>query len=128
MKSHLCKRSLIGFATIALAATSGAFLTACSKASGNNEPLSASLGLDKRPPLPSPPGSYRKCFRKPMALPKSPKADDKVLSAVSWGNEKQICGENLLQWYDGLQQAEGGHPAPPPAVQPPARPQPKPRS
>lgn len=59
-----------------------------------------------------------------MSNPKKPTADEKVLSAVSWGAKKQICGEKILDWYAGLQAADGGKAAPTPAPQPEPRKQP----
>lgn len=58
-----------------------------------------------------------------MAAPKRPTADEKVLSAISWGHEKQICGESFLEWYNGLKAANEGKapPPPPPEKKPPVK-------
>lgn len=61
----------------------------------------------KSPELPDPPPQLKNCIKKGLPKPKTPPqtADDKVLNAMSWGHEKQICGENLLKWYDGVKAA-----------------------
>ena len=133
IRSLRCKTSWSACAKVLLAVTSAAFLTACSGAFGSPAPtLSATLGLEKKQPLPDPPPTYKTCFREPLAEPKKATADEKVLGLKSWGAKKQLCGENMLLWYEGLQKAEATG-APPPATQPAptkaaaAAKQPKPR-
>lgn len=68
----------------------------------------ASLVPTRNPELPEAPPQLRHCIKKGLPKPKKekpPSADDKVLNAMSWGQEKQICGENLLDWYDGVKRA-----------------------
>lgn len=67
----------------------------------------ASLVPSAKPQLPEPPPHLEKCIRKGLPPLKSqkPTADDKVITSMAWGHEKQICGENLLKWYDGVKRA-----------------------
>lgn len=59
----------------------------------------------RNPELPDPPPQLRDCIKKGLPTARTKSADDKVINAMSWGQEKQICGENLLDWYGGVKRA-----------------------
>lgn len=120
--SKLLNKNTTPYVAVALAVMMVAvFLTGCSNGSAGLDQLkasAASLVPAPKPNLPEAPPQLKKCLKKKLpqvkvAADKKPTADDKVINAMAWGQEQQICGQNLLEWYEDTRKAntdEGTHP------------------
>lgn len=93
-----------------------ASVTGCSKDSAMLDlsafpttPQAASLAQSNGAELPDPPPALRNCIKRklPQTKEKKQTADDRVLNAMAWGSEKQVCGEKLMEWYQDVRKANG---------------------